>query len=254
MPRAKPVRRLQSIVVRCANAIFLKDVAGIRELSSELTVRVDIGHDVQFPPLAAHITDLHDRGVAETLFHLQAVVEKVGRAEVLVYRVRREYAATAVRICRHIERSARRYVREDGRASGLHSLPVISRQRIVRHGVRPDWVILQTIGRVRWWPKIQERVNVDLIVEDAEAPANDRVSLGLVSETQPRSKIVAVWREDGVDTRPLDDQTFARSEYGQILVPTVQRAKVFVAHSVIDAQLLRPLPGILEVKVEGVYV
>src|SRR5437879_8340929 len=113
MPCAKSVRRLQSIVVRCANAIFLKDIAGIGELSGELTVRVDICHDVQLPPLAAHITDLDNRGVAETLFHLQAVVEKVGRAEVLVYRVRREYAAAAARICRHIERGARRYVWED---------------------------------------------------------------------------------------------------------------------------------------------
>src|ERR1700756_5051183 len=34
----------------------------------------------------------------------------------------------------------------------------------------------------------------------------------------------------------------------------MKRAKIFVTHSVIDAELLGPLPGILEVEVDGIYM
>src|SRR6266849_268462 len=254
MPGAKSVGSLESIVVGCADTIFLKDVAGIRELRGELTVPVYIGHYVQLATFAAYVTDLDGGGMAQALFHLEAVVVKIGSAEILVDGIRREFAGAAVWIRGHIEGGARLDVREDRGASGLHLLPVIQRQGVVRDWVWPDRVILQTVGSVGGWPEIQEWVDIDLIVENTETPTNNHIVLGLVSETQPRSKVVAVRRENIVDAISLDDQAFAGNKYRQILVVAVQRAKVFVTHSVIDADLLGPLPGILEVEVEGVYV
>ena len=118
----------------------------------------------------------------------------------------------------------------------------------------PNRIILQAVGGVGWWPEIKERVDVDLVIEDAETPANHEVVLGLIGETQPRSKIIAVRRENGTDAVALDNQAFTWSEDRQVFVATMQRAKVFVPHPVIDAELLGPLPGILEVKVIGIYV
>src|SRR6266849_570837 len=256
MPGAKSIDGLESIVVGCADTIFLKDVAGIRELRGELTIPVYIEHDVQLAPLAAHVTDLDDGGMAQALLHLETIVVKIRSAEILVDGIRGEFRGGADAICigREVEGGARRDVREDRGPSSLHRLPIIPRQRVVRDRVWPDRVILQTVGGVGRRPEIQERVDVDLIVENTEAPANDHVVLGLVRETQPRSKVVAVRRENVLDSIALDDQSLVGNEYSQIFVATVQRAEVFVTHSVINAQLLGPLPGILEVEIEGVYV
>src|ERR1700681_4561059 len=212
MPGAKSVHGLQSIVVGCANTIFLKDVAGIRELRGELTVPVYIGHDVQLATLGTYVTDLDDGGMTQALFHLEAVAVKIGSAEILVNGIRGEFAAAAVRVCGHIEGSARLDVREDRSASGLHLLPVVARQRVVRHRVRPNRVILQTVSGIRRWPEIQERVDVDLIVVNTEIPASDQIVLDLIGETQPRSKVVAIRRENGVDSTALDDQSPTRNE------------------------------------------
>src|SRR5713226_9634540 len=118
MPGPKSIDCLESIVIGCANTILLKDVAGIRELQGELAVRVYIGHDVQLATLAAYVAELDDRRMAQALFHLETIVVKIRSAEILVDRVRRECAVATVRICRHVERSARRHVREN-RAWGL---------------------------------------------------------------------------------------------------------------------------------------
>src|SRR5216684_1044951 len=120
MPGAKSVGSLESIVVGCANTIFLKDVAGIRELRGELTVPVYIEHDIQLATLAAYVTDLDDGDMAQALFNMETLFVKIGSSEILVNGIRREFAGVAVCFCGLIERGARGYVAEVRGASGLH--------------------------------------------------------------------------------------------------------------------------------------
>src|SRR5258708_38694373 len=97
MPRAKSERSLQRIVIRCANTILLQDVPGVRELRVQRMrtgriSRVYVGHDIQLASLAPHVADLEYGGMPQAFFHLPAVVEEIRRAEILVYRIRRESA------------------------------------------------------------------------------------------------------------------------------------------------------------------
>src|SRR5882724_8388658 len=103
MPSAKSICRLEGIVVGCSDAVFLQDIAGIGKLRIKWTAPVCsrgvyVGHDVQLATLAAYVTNSDDRGVAEALFHLQAIVKKIRCEEILVDRVCGECVATAVRI------------------------------------------------------------------------------------------------------------------------------------------------------------
>src|SRR5580765_7330909 len=118
MPAAKSIRRLEGIVVGCSDAVFLQDIAGIRKLGGELTVRVYVGHDVQLATLAPYVTDLEDGRMPQALLDLQAVVVKIRSAEILVDSVCREFGrgAYAIWIRRKVESRACRDVRKDRRA------------------------------------------------------------------------------------------------------------------------------------------
>src|SRR5438270_12819159 len=88
-PTAKPLRRLQSVVVGRPDTILLQDVARIRVLSGErkdavCVRRIYVKHDVQLASFAANITHLEHRRTANALFYLQAVVEKIRCPEILV--------------------------------------------------------------------------------------------------------------------------------------------------------------------------
>src|SRR6266404_3839703 len=140
MPEAKSIHSLESIVIGCADTIFLKDVAGVGELSGEradsvCVGRVDIEHDIQLASFAAYVAELDDRRVAQALFHLETIVVKIRSAEILVDGICRESAGAAVWIRRGVESGARRHIAENRGSSRLHALPVIARQRIVRDRV-----------------------------------------------------------------------------------------------------------------------
>src|SRR6266404_95050 len=188
MPGAKSIHGLESVVIGRANTIFLKDVAGIRKLrekrpDSTCAGWVYIGHYVQLASFAAYVADLDDRRVPQALFDLQAIVVKIRRAEILVHGIRGENVAATVWICGHVECSARLDVGKDRGASRLRALPVIPGQRVVRDGVWPNRVILQTVGGVGWWPEIQKWVDIDLIVENTKTSSNDHIVLGLIGKT-----------------------------------------------------------------------
>src|SRR5882757_916370 len=274
MPRAKSICGLQSVVVGCPNTIFLQDVPGVRVLPDERTYPecigcIYIGHNIQLAAFAAYIAELDDRCIAQALFHLETIAVKIRSAEILVDSIRREGIRAAVWVCRRVEGSAGLYVRKNraccvGSAvradrNGLNCLPVIASGAtnicaVVRNRVWPNRVILQAVGGIGWWPKIQKRIDVDLVIINTKTTANDHIALGLVCESQPRRKVIAVRRENVIDSGALDHQSLARYENRQVLIAAVQRSKVLVPHTVIDAQLLGPLPGILEVKIQGIYV
>src|SRR6266576_638487 len=96
MPGAQPVDGLESIVVGCPDAVFLKDIAGIGVLESELTGVINVQHDVQLASLTTHISNLENGGIAQALFHLEAVIVEIGSAEVLVDGVSRKDVCAAV--------------------------------------------------------------------------------------------------------------------------------------------------------------
>src|SRR6266853_2902059 len=135
MPGAKSIRRLEGVVVGCSDAVFLQDIAGIgklrvKRMAPVCSSRVYVGHDVQLATLAPYVTELEDGRMPQALLHLQAIVVKIGSAEILVDSVCRKSScgAYAIWIRREVESRACRDVRKDRRASGLHGLPVIPRQ------------------------------------------------------------------------------------------------------------------------------
>src|SRR5882724_11711832 len=119
MPATKSIRCLEGVVVGCADAVFLQDVAGIgklrvKRMASACSSRIYVGHNVQLAALAAYVTNLEDGRMPQALLHLQAIVVKIRSAEILVDSVCRECIATAVRVCGHVERRASRHISENG--------------------------------------------------------------------------------------------------------------------------------------------
>jgi hypothetical protein len=51
----------------------------------------------------------------------------------------------------------------------------------------------------------------------------------------------------------LDEQSLAWDKDREILVRTMERTEVLVAHTEIQVEFADDLPGILKVKIEGVY-
>src|ERR1700687_2641905 len=107
MPTAKSILGLEGIVVGCANAIFLKDVASVGVLHRQLAVSVYVSHDIQLAALGTYVTELEYRAMAQTLFHLQTIAIKIGRAEVLVDGICCKLAGAAVWIRGYVECDAR---------------------------------------------------------------------------------------------------------------------------------------------------
>ena len=92
---AKTLRQagLQGVIVGGSGAVHLQDVAEVWKFD---TTRVDVGNDIQFPPLAADISDLELDGIAEALLNLKAEVVEVRSTEILADGIR----AQALRIIR----------------------------------------------------------------------------------------------------------------------------------------------------------
>src|SRR5712692_10767387 len=104
--------------------------------------------------------------------------------------------------------------------------------------------------------EIQEGVHVDLIEEDANAAAHHQIAcpFRLIGEADARGKVIPIRRENGADPRSLDEQSLPRDKDRNVLAVAMQRAKVFIAETEIQVQLLGKLPGILEIQVVSIHL
>src|SRR5439155_8698297 len=120
---------------------------------------------------------------------------------------------------------------------------------------RTKRIALDALGCSNGGAEIQEWIHIDLIVEDANSAANDKIALrvGLISESDSRSKVVSIRREDGINATSLDQQAFPRDKHGDVLLVAMERPEVFISHAEIQVESLGCLPRILEVKVVGVH-
>src|SRR5208282_5050469 len=123
-----------------------------------------------------------------------------------------------------------------------------------RHGGWTERIVLQTIGKTAARPEVQERIHVDLIVEDPESATYHQIAPGkrLIGEPNPRCEVIFVWRENGTNLTALNLQAIGRSIDREILAVAVERPKIFVANSVCEGEPLVELPAVLHKQVEGV--
>ena len=147
-----------------------------------------------------------------------------------------------------------------GRAECLDGLPVVGSlaediSAIGGDGARTDGIALQTLRPCDGRPKIQERVHIDLVVEDANSPADDQIAapFRLIGKAESGRKVIPVRRENGIDPISLDEQSLARDKHREVPVRTVKRPKVFVADAEIQIEIARDLPRILNIQIERVY-
>src|SRR5882762_4618645 len=102
-----------------------------------------------------------------------------------------------------------------------------------------------TIRRVH----VEKWIHPRRVEEDPEPRANHKatVDLGLVRKPDAGRKVRINLFVDRVDpTGPLRHETaFARNEYREIVLAISWRSFVVPAHTVVECQLGRPLPGIL---------
>src|SRR6267142_3122770 len=66
VPCSEPEGGLKRVVVRCADAVELEDVAKVREVA----ILVDVGNNIQLARLAGNVPNLPNNGVAEALLYL----------------------------------------------------------------------------------------------------------------------------------------------------------------------------------------
>src|SRR5256885_647298 len=263
--RAQPVPRpdakgaLQRIIVRRAYAVKLEDVAEVREVR---TARVNVRYDIQLASLASNVTNLKYGGIAKALLNLQVEDIDGGRTEILVDRIRTQ--ALGIPGGSAIGIDAFLNAREDGCATGLclpwSGTPVIlslsqSIRTVCRNRRRTKSVALDALRCGNGWAEIQERVHINLIIEDAYSAAHDEVAFRcrLIGETDPRGKIVSIRRKNGIGATPLDHEARTRDKHGDVLLAAMERPEVFIAHAEIQVQSLGRLPGILKVEIVGVH-
>src|SRR5690348_472600 len=144
----------------------------------EIAILVDIGNDIQLAPLAANVTDLKDSRITKALFDLEIVVIEVGCTEILADGISaqalRITGACAIRI------RTRRTWTEDRCATELRlprtiEAPVVNAPADSGNTVRTECIALDPLRGVDGRTKIQERIQVDLIIEHADAPSDDKV-------------------------------------------------------------------------------
>src|SRR5207237_690938 len=126
---------------------------------------------------------------------------------------------------------------------------------VCRNRRRTKSVALDALRCGNGWAEIQERVHINLIIEDAYSATHDEVAFRcrLIGETDPRGKIVSIRRENGIDATPLDEESLPGDKHGDVLLVAMERPEVFVAHTEIQVQSFGCLPGILEVQIVGVH-
>src|ERR1035441_6180714 len=100
---------------------------------------------------------------------------------------------TETRIGREVARTCR-CAGEDRRAACLHGLPVIVVPAEAVDRVRPEGIVFQTVRGADRRTEIKERIDVDLIEENADAAAHHEAAGRLVCKAEARREIVAVRR------------------------------------------------------------
>src|SRR5712691_695715 len=141
----------------------------------------------------------------------------------------------------------------------LYRLPVIGSSSKIVLAICGDcrWtsrVVLQPIRGVRW-AEVQERVHVDLIVEDADPAANDQVfsARWLIGEAKAGGEVVLVTRKDVADAIALNlDATRGRNKDRKVLMAAVQRTKVVPAQPPVYVEPASNLEGILREEIEAI--
>src|SRR6266446_2506971 len=270
MPSSQTQRALQRIVVGVANAVELVHAAVVRKLRHKLAVSsrlasnganhcrsawklINIQHDRELATLTADVAHLpHCRTVAETLLHVEVVVEEIGCSEVLADP-------------KHVEngRSTFRGLSGDAGCNRIEyvgiRLPRVGRLIRSIGGVGGDrrgtgGIVLKPVGIIRR-PEVQERVHVDLVIVHTDSAAHDEVfpACRLISKAQAWSKIVFVGREDRADAIALNlDAAGGRNKYRQVLGGAVERTKVVPSQTPVEVESARDLPSILHKEIQSV--
>src|SRR5439155_7423074 len=103
--------------------------------------------------------------------------------------------------------------------------------------------------------EIQEWVHVDLVVEHAEPATNYQIPIlsRLISEAEPWRHVISIWRENGIDALPLDQQPAPTDENRQVFAIVMQRPEVFIPQPQVHVQFSGHLPGILTEKVKAIH-
>src|SRR6266496_4137119 len=263
VPRAKPERALERVVVGSADAVELENVAemGVGDERPSAVLFVYLAHQIQLPSLAPDVPNLQNGRIAERFLYLQVVIIEVRGAEVLADRI----SAQALRVGggSAVGVAAGLHSRKDGVAACLDAcidVPVIGRLAEPVRAIRgnresAERVALNPLRRRDGRPEIQERVQVDLVEENAYSAAHHEIGLPrrLIGEADSRRKVVLVRRENGVDPGSLNFKSHSRNEVRYVLSIAVERPEVFVAHTKIQIQFTSYLPAVLEVQIERVH-
>src|ERR1700722_4207867 len=259
MPCSQTQSGLERIVVGGADTVELVNATVVGKLPSQLAELIDVEHDRKLAALAADIADLPDcHAVAEALFNIQVVVEEIRCPEVLIHRKYVEDRCPAIWIGGDVARYAGCDRIEDAqiRLPGVGAFVGIIKAcgGVTGDGRRTSWIVLKTVGVVRR-TEVQERIHVDLVIEDADSAAPNQVvpARRLIGEANPWSEIVLVGREDGADTIALNlDTSRGWNEHRQVLGGAVKRTKVVPAQAPIDVQSTRDLPCILHEEIHSI--
>jgi len=151
---------------------------------------VDVCHDVQFASLASNVADLE---LPRHSLNSFPIANCSYRSKALGSF---DSPRTRQRCCCHNSGRSPRSKLVQVVTSGKMDAPppwtvcqLYPDRELIRYGVWTDRIVLKTVGCVCRWTKIQERIDVDLIVEHAEAPAYDQVILCLIGKSQARAKL-----------------------------------------------------------------
>jgi hypothetical protein len=111
-------------------------------------------------------------------------------------------------------------------------------------------------GRGDGRTEVQERVQVDLIVEDTESAADHEIAFRgrLIGESEAWSEMVLTRIKERM-AAILDHKSRSGNEVGDIArVIGLHWPEVFVTEAVLEVELFRELPGILQVRIDSVDV
>src|SRR5579871_3083080 len=146
-PHADFKNRLQRIVVGGPLAVHLENGAVIWIDGVEVAILVEIFDYGELAALASDVTQLKHRGISETLFDVQVVVNKVRSHEILVYTKHIEdlIRAEAVLVGGEVPQAGG-HAREYRFAAGLDGVPVVAIAAITVDGTRSNGIVLQTVG------------------------------------------------------------------------------------------------------------
>src|SRR4029077_20063467 len=125
--------------------------------------------------------------------------------------------------------------------SRLNGVPiVISLSKPVRavggNGRQAKWVALNPLGGRDLRTEVQERVQVDLVIEDAKSTPHNQIALccGLISKAEARGKVVLAGVEEWM-APVLDHKAFSGNKVRDVVfLLGMHRAKVLVADAVIN--------------------